>query len=1034
MALEPTDNYIVERDETLYSIEQRSLTSKIEDTDLFAVGRGDTNYHVAWSEMKDELGGGGSIPDAFPEPDQITAVPDFVSGIGTSGNPYRLNDVTVNQVGGTAYTDELITIDMGIEGIKAVNFELTFGPESRFEQDPKITSNVGVWTGRLIYKDIPPTEEDTTYYARFKIGDTYFKWDVHQKATPLTPPEIESVSLVETNPNADPRFTDQTFDASVSMAEQGEPVSTKYIDAYVEGSITTTGQFDEPLESSDAEDGTITIEGRTWSDDVTYTGGPTQSTPAAMFNGLLGVTNGTYYFYTTNGTITWDTSDYPLSGQLIVHTYQGGGDTSGLVRVYSGDTYVDFRFSHTGEPAGDQEKNIDCGNVSGVTKIEVSNGTTLALVSGFTLDGQIIVNNQDFDMASKVLTFAAGTDMSALAAGDTVEQTTATADTWSNNITTGGSGNDGNNQNAFDGDEATTFRIGGTGASTYFQWEIGHNIKGSVFKAKVVAQANTGYQLLFMDSNNQNGYVASVNVDANGFVQFDTSNVNTTDDVSGVRIQIMESGKTNGLNAVYINDQIVVDGQPLPLVSGTVSSVTGTTVTLSSSSGAWTDGVNVTGPEKTVVIDNAKKYLKFNDLGEVSDLLDNPQSPTFETIGTDPGLLFTFPSTFPSGQAPDDELGEGTTLTVDVYASNDAGSTPHETATVQPEGPTGPDVNLNGLTTLYTGNNTTNVILNGIDLVNNDGMVWIKSRSNAYYHYLFDTVRGRSSSLSSNLSNAADTQYFEGKDLASFDESGFSLGPVYARNINNSGETFAAWTFEKAANYFDVQTFTTTGSSQNIPHDLATPPGFIIVKDLDAGGNWYVYHKNLPPGTFLSLNQAGPVQSADLFPAVTDTDWTFGGGAYGPTGRNMLAYLFAEDTSAVKCGFYDGTGNSQFIDTGFDPQWVMIKSSNTNAIWSICDNKRGSNGVFLQPHVEAKETGPYPGTFALGSNGFNLLDSDTGFNAPGSRYVYVAIAAPVVRSLTQGEFNEQELKFGTYNIRKEIAEQGYSQDDILKYL
>ena len=59
-----------------------------------------------------------------------------------------------------------------------------------------------------------------------------------------TAPVIDSVSLTEQNPHADPRFTSQSFDVALDLSEDGNPASTKTIDAYVEGQITTIKKFD----------------------------------------------------------------------------------------------------------------------------------------------------------------------------------------------------------------------------------------------------------------------------------------------------------------------------------------------------------------------------------------------------------------------------------------------------------------------------------------------------------------------------------------------------------------------------------------------------------------------------------------------------------------------------------------------------------------------------------------------------------------------------------------------------------------------
>jgi hypothetical protein len=59
-------------------------------------------------------------------------------------------------------------------------------------------------------------------------------------------------------------------------------------------------------------------------------------------------------------------------------------------------------------------------------------------------------------------------------------------------------------------------------------------------------------------------------------------------------------------------------------------------------------------------------------------------------------------------------------------------------------GPSGPANYIEDVfsTYLYTGNAGTQTVTNGIDLSTKGGMVWTKSRSNAYAHSIMDTVRG----------------------------------------------------------------------------------------------------------------------------------------------------------------------------------------------------------------------------------------------------------------------------------------------------
>ena len=144
-------------------------------------------------------------------------------------------------------------------------------------------------------------------------------------------------------------------------------------------------------------------------------------------------------------------------------------------------------------------------------------------------------------------------------------------------------------------------------------------------------------------------------------------------------------------------------------------------------------------------------------------------------------------------------------------------------------------------TYLYTGNGSTQTITNGIDLAGKGGMVWFKSRTNAAAnHLLYDTNRGATAALFPNLTNATQTT---STGLTAFGPSGFDIGS--SLGLNESAAAIASWTFRKAPKFFDVVTYTGTGTAHNIAHSLGVVPGCIIVKRTDTTGNWPVYHKDL---------------------------------------------------------------------------------------------------------------------------------------------------------------------------------------------
>ena len=145
-------------------------------------------------------------------------------------------------------------------------------------------------------------------------------------------------------------------------------------------------------------------------------------------------------------------------------------------------------------------------------------------------------------------------------------------------------------------------------------------------------------------------------------------------------------------------------------------------------------------------------------------------------------------------------------------------------------------------TYLYTGNNSTQSIVNGIDLSTYGGLVWIKNRQQpGYYHTLVDTVRGPSKQI---YSNDTDAQYTAtGLDVTAFTSTGFTLGPDSFCNQNNANNV--SWTFRKQPKFFDIVTFTTNGSgAATFSHNLGSTPGCIIFKSTSAS-QWPVYHTSL---------------------------------------------------------------------------------------------------------------------------------------------------------------------------------------------
>jgi hypothetical protein len=312
-------------------------------------------------------------------------------------------------------------------------------------------------------------------------------------------------------------------------------------------------------------------------------------------------------------------------------------------------------------------------------------------------------------------------------------------------------------------------------------------------------------------------------------------------------------------------------------------------------------------------------------------------------------------------------------------------------------------------TWLYTGNGSTQTITNGIDLSTKGGLVWTKNRSNAYSHYLIDSARG-SNYLSSNTTTA---QASSGSDMV-FGTTGYTVGNTTVP-LNSSGQTVVGWTFRKQAKFFDVVTYTGTGSARTIAHNLGSVPGCIIIKEYAANAvQWLVYHSGVGPTGSLCLNDTFAADyNIGYFnnTAPTSTNFTLGGSAYGnQNGQSFVAYLFASNAggfgaagtdNVISCGSFtvsSGTGSTD-VNLGYEPQWLLAKPSTDPGFatdWYLYDTMRGWVNTTdggnvnrrLNPNLDILETSDK--IFQPTATGFTMLNNNVYPGVP-ITYIYVAI-------------------------------------------
>jgi len=316
-------------------------------------------------------------------------------------------------------------------------------------------------------------------------------------------------------------------------------------------------------------------------------------------------------------------------------------------------------------------------------------------------------------------------------------------------------------------------------------------------------------------------------------------------------------------------------------------------------------------------------------------------------------------------------------------------------------------------TTLYTGTGAS------LSVTNTGGFqpdfVWLKSRSAATNHQLFDVARGTTKVLVSNSTEAESTS---ANTLTSFNSSGFTVGTNTA--INTASATYVGWqwkaggatvtntsgsiTSQVSANTtagFSIVTYTGTGTgTPTVGHGLGVAPSMIIVKSRSNDANWAVGHTSEGFAKAGLLNATNAFGSSTYFGSTTPTSTLFyiqDTGVTNISSATYVAYCFAPVAGYSAFGSYTGNGSTDgvFVYTGFRPRYILVKSSSNAYQWSIHDTARqtyNEDERILSPNSSsAEDTNSLYGVDVL-SNGFKWRNSGEAFNYSGYTYIYAAFA------------------------------------------
>lgn len=324
------------------------------------------------------------------------------------------------------------------------------------------------------------------------------------------------------------------------------------------------------------------------------------------------------------------------------------------------------------------------------------------------------------------------------------------------------------------------------------------------------------------------------------------------------------------------------------------------------------------------------------------------------------------------------------------------------------------DVSQHFATVAYTGDGTSARVITGLNF--QPDLVWIKERSGATNHVLYDAVRGAGNSLSSDTANPESVGQ---NGLTAFNANGFTVD-VTGNKTNYNGSTYVAWCFKAggagttdnsgtisatvSANTtlgFSVVKYTGNGSDNaSIAHGLGIKPSLIIVKRLDAGSSsWCVWHKDFANTENVFLESTGAKGSYINFGSNGPTSTIVSLGTNQATNANggqYIAYCFT-DSDFIDIGSYDGNGaaDGAFVYTDGTPVFDLVKSSSHTMDWYIWDDERDTinpRDKTIYPNDSRVEGSANVVDFT--STGVKKRHGTTGYNGSGYTYIHLTLKKP----------------------------------------
>lgn len=323
---------------------------------------------------------------------------------------------------------------------------------------------------------------------------------------------------------------------------------------------------------------------------------------------------------------------------------------------------------------------------------------------------------------------------------------------------------------------------------------------------------------------------------------------------------------------------------------------------------------------------------------------------------------------------------------------------------------------------LYTGNGSNPRSISGVG--HSSDLVWIKARNAASGHALMDSHRGPG-----NNTLAPHTTSNEGAEtygqMSSFDSDGFTVtfGSSGEQNVNFNNRTYVAYSWDagtsftnsagsngasiasagKASTAAGLSIVKYTGNANSsgatVYHGLNQKPDVLIIKSLDTGYSWTVWHNNFSATELVYLNHSMGLQTSktDYFNSTLPTSSVFSlreSPAVNSNNDEFICYAMHAVPGFSAFGKWSG-GGRRCVNVGFRPKFLMVKAIADGHDWLMFDAAK-SEFNRVQDWVSAnlsdqEQTNNNTNYLSFYANGFEI-EGVGGYFGTSADMIYLAFA------------------------------------------